>query len=286
MFLFSTKIFGAFLILGAFASFVSLDAQTKKRTKTVKKPNATTTQPKKDEPRAEPTPAVVTTKRNERPGNEFTESAKPADVQTGAATVQKKPDPAYFYEFTQPEFTTNRIVIEHDDQGKGTIAFTRRSNTEVITDPIQISAKALEKLKGAFTALNFHDSAESYQHERDFSHLGVVRIAVTKSGRERSTTFNYTLNKSAKLLADEYRKITNQALWIFDITTSRENQPLESPNQMNTLESLIKRDEISDSEQMLPFLRELNDDERLPLIARNHAARIVQTIEKLAKKNK
>jgi len=284
MFSFSAKVFGAFSILVASASFVSLDAQTRKRTKPVKKPIAA--QPKKEESKVGLNPVVVTTKRNERPANETAVSTKPSETSIASTTTQTKPDPAYFYEFSQPEFITNRVVIEHDDQGKGTIAFTRRGSTEVITDPIQISAKALEKLKGAFVALHFHDSTENYQHERDFSHLGVVRIVVTKSGRERSTTFNYTANKDAKLLADEYRKVANQALWIFDITSARENQPLESPNQMNVLESLIKRDEISDGEQMLPFLRELSDDERIPLIARNHAARIVQTIERSVKKNK
>lgn len=267
---------------------VPVFAQKGNKSRKPKKPVAAATpKPKLEEQVSDPLPLPPPAlKRNERPGNEIAGDLKPTAAKTNSAAPQKKSDPAYFYEFTQPEFTTSRIVIEHDDQGKGTIAFTRRGNTEVITDPIQISAKALEKLKGAFTALNFYDSTENYQHERDFSHLGVIRIAVTKRGRERSTTFNYTLNKNAKTLADEYRKITNQALWIFDITTARENQPLESPGQMNLLESLIKRDEISDGEQMLPFLRELSDDERIPLIARNHATRIVQTIEKSAKKNK
>ena len=49
---------------------------------------------------------------------------------------------------------------------------------------------------------------------------------------------------------------------------------------MAALEGLLKRNEISDPLQLLPFLRELADDERLPLIALNHATRIIQQIEK------
>jgi uncharacterized protein (UPF0147 family) len=52
---------------------------------------------------------------------------------------------------------------------------------------------------------------------------------------------------------------------------------------MDALDSLIKRNEISDASQMLPFLKELSSDERLPLIARNHAARIIKTMEKQKK---
>jgi uncharacterized protein (UPF0147 family) len=53
---------------------------------------------------------------------------------------------------------------------------------------------------------------------------------------------------------------------------------------MDRLDSLLKRDEISDPSQMLPLLKELSNDERIPLIARNKAARIIKEIEKKAEK--
>lgn len=61
---------------------------------------------------------------------------------------------------------------------------------------------------------------------------------------------------------------------------SRVNQPLESPKLMDMIDSYIKRNEISDAAQLVPFLKELGDDERIPLIARNHAARLLKQIEK------
>jgi len=271
-----SAIFLLALLIGATALVADIGAQTKKKKTTPKKPTAATVETKKDEPKPPPTPAEPIAKRNERPAT----SGQTAPSTTAPAT---KPDPFYVYEFTQPEFITSRILIEHDDQGKGKISFTRRGSEELITDPIQISSTALERLNAAYSALNFIDSTENYQHEKDFSHLGVIKITMTKGGRERATTFNYTSNKNAKTLADEYRKVSNQALWIFDVNLARENQPLDAPNQMNALESLLKRTEISDPEQLLPFLRELSDDERIPLIARNHATRIVKLIEKTKK---
>ena len=129
-------------------------------------------------------------------------------------------------------------------------------------------------------ALNFFDSTENYQYEKDYSHLGNIKIRVKEKDRERTVYFNWTQNKDAKTLADEYRKIGNQAMWIFEVTVARENQPLESPKMLDNLDSLIRRGEISDTAQMLPLLQGLSNDERIPLIARNHAAKLVKQIEK------
>ena len=273
-------VFASLIIAGMFVT--ELSGQVKKK-KTTTSRAAVTVTAKKEEPKPQPTPVEGITKRNERPNGSGT--GIPTTALTSANPLAK-PDPFYTYEFKQPEFLTNRILIDHDDKGMGTFSFTRRGSEELITDPLQISATAMERLKTAYAALNFHDSNESYQHEKDFSHLGVIKITMTKGGRERVTTFNYTLNKNAKLLADEYRRIGNQAIWIFDIKLARENQPLDSPNQMNLLDSLLKRNEISDPIQLLPFLSELSDDERLPLLARNHATRIAQQIEKKIPKSK
>jgi hypothetical protein len=90
---------------------------------------------------------------------------------------------------------------------------------------------------------------------------------VKKDGRERRAEFNWTENKNAKTLADEYRRIGQQFVWMFDIGVARQNQPLESPGLMDALDSLLRRNEIADAAQMLPFLKELSEDERLPLIA-------------------
>ncbi len=87
-------------------------------------------------------------------------------------------------------------------------------------------------------------------------------------------------------MADEYRKISQQFVWIFDINVARENQPLESPNLMNALDGLIRRNEVSDPEQMIPMLKELGNDERIPLLARNHATKIIKQIERKKEEKK
>ncbi len=261
----------------------SVSAQAKK--KTPKKPAANKSASSKMQS-AEEEDAAAALKKNSRPEPE-NQTVEPAP--TGGETVKtnarptnavKENKPVYFYEFAQPKFTVSKILIEHDENGSGKITFLKRDFSEDVSDPLQLSTTALERVKAAWSALNFLDSTENYQHEKDYSHLGNMTFTVKKDGKMRETKFNWTDNKDAKNLADEYRKIGQQFIWIFDINVARENQPLESPRLMDSLDSMIKRNEISDAEQMIPLLNELNNDERLPLIARNHAAKLVKQIEK------
>jgi hypothetical protein len=46
------------------------------------------------------------------------------------------------------------------------------------------------------------------------------------------------------------------------------------------MESLQRRDGLSDPKQLVPLLTELKTDEHIPLIARNQADRILKKIEK------
>ena len=221
-------------------------------------------------------------KKNRRdvPAEGVTESGETAKASNISADK-----PVYFYEFSQPDFTISKISIEHDENGKGKITFLKKYVEEEITDPIQISPKALERIKETWQTLNYLEADENYQYEKDYSHLGNMKFSVIKDGRNRTTKFNWTTNPDAKALASEYKKIGIQFVWMFDINLARENQPLEAPKIMNLLDSYLKRDELSDPVQLIPFLKNLSDDERIPLIARNKAEKLIGEIEKKAKKD-
>jgi hypothetical protein len=250
----------AFILL--FAGAVGVDAQAKRNTRPSPIAEAT--------PEATPTPDKP--KRNERPTTNRPNAVDPQPVAVSG--------PQYRYEFTQPDFLISRVVIEHNDAGKGTIAFRRMSYDEDLTEPITVSAVTMEKLKAAFEALNFLDSTEDYQFERDFSNMGNSTITLRDGSRERTAKYNWTSNKDAKFLMDEYRRLSNQFVWMFDFNLARENQPLETPKLVESLDGLLKRNEISDPHQMLPFLTAVSNDERVPLIGRNRAGKIVKQIEK------
>lgn len=262
-----------------FAAVFSVSAQTK-ATKKNKKVKKTPTAAASSTQKTVEAPAEIPAKRNERPADE---AASPGDGKANSRNGSKATAvivPVYFYEFTRPGFTYSRIVIEHDEAGRGKISFLKDSFDEMLTDPISLSMVTLGKINDALAALNYFDSTENYQHSRDFSNLGNVSITVKKGGRERTVKFNWTENKNAKILLDEYRRIGNEYTWRFEITTARENFPLQTPGLMDTLDSYLKRSEISDPPHLLPFLTQLSTDERLPLMSRNRAAKLIKQIEK------
>ncbi|MBK9214875.1 MAG: hypothetical protein IPM59_04640 [Chloracidobacterium sp.] len=250
---------------------LGLSAQTKRPKKPKKAPAPTAKAT--PSPIPEPTPAAIPPKRNERPSDGHS-AVRPAEQFV----------PVYLYKFERPGFVYEVIEIELDDAGKGKIAFSKSGFDEPVSDPVQLSAVTLDNLKKAFTALNFLDSTEEYQIKgRDYSNMGNLTITMKKQGRERTVKYNWTENKDAKMLMDEYRRISNEYTWAFEITLARENQPLQTPGLMDTFASYYKRNELSDPPHLLPLLTELSTDERMPLMARNRAAKLIEQIQKAKK---
>lgn len=268
------KQFTVFLTAILFISVSSIFAQTKKNPK----PKVTPKKPVQVETPAQPEP----TKTNQRPQSDNQTASEKSNTRP---VLQKKDElkPNYFYEFSQPQFIVTKIHLSHDEQGKGQITFEKRDFGDSITDPVQISEFSMNKLKGWFDALNFLDSTEDYQSERHYAHMGVMKIKLKRDTKEREVTFDWTQNPNAKALADEYRKIADLYIWIFDMNVAKENQPLEAPKLIEAFDAMYQRGYISDPYQMLPMLKDLSNDERIPLIGRNRAKKIIEKIEKAKK---
>ena len=171
-------------------------------------------------------------------------------------------------------------MLEHDANGRGTITFERLNEDTPVVEPLELSAAALERITSAWQALQFLDSETNYQADKQFPHLGTMRIGMQRGERKRVAEFNWTNNPHASTLVNEYRKAADQAILIFDISIARENQPLNAPKLMEAMESLLKRDALSDPHQLLKLLQDLSTDEHIPLIARNHALRLIKQIQK------
>jgi hypothetical protein len=226
-----------------------------------------------------PSKLSAQTKTNERKP----ESAPAATATPPAQRRQenkKPPDTTrYFYEFTQPEFTIRHISIEHDANGVGKITFERKGEETSIEEPINLSMGALGRVLGAWTELQFLESTENYQADKQFPHLGTMRLKMVRDKLNRTAEFNWTSNKNVSLLANEYRRVADQAVLIFDISVARETQPLATPKLMDEFEIQMKRNALSDPQQLLPLLTDISTDEHLPLIARNHAMRLIKKLE-------
>lgn len=208
-------------------------------------------------------------------------NARPQQAVPAPAVGATKTDAVkYSYEFSQPKFYVKHIVLEHDANGHGTVTFERLNEDTPVTEPLELSTEVMARLNAAWQSLRFLDSDTNYQADKQFPHLGTMKIRMERGDRKRVAEFNWTNNRDAETLINEYRKAADQAILIFDIAIARENQPLNAPKLMETMETLLKRNGLSDPRQLLKLLQEVSTDEHVPLIARNHALRLIKQIEK------
>src|SRR5205085_4274506 len=261
------------------AAFVT-SARAQRKTGSRRSSARTTTKPAAT-PAATPTPIPTPTpeKANERPqqGQTSNDATAHAPASAHAPTTDAV---RYSYEFNQPDFYLHHIVIEHDAAGRGQMTFERKMDDAPLTEPLTISPTALARISAAWAALNFLDSTEDYQAERQMAHLGTMRLRMTMGAHTRTAEFNWTHNPQAAALMNEYRRIADQQLFVFEIEVARQYQPSDTVKLLNQLDSLLSRDAVSDPAQLIPLLDDLTNDERIPLIARNQATRLLKKIKK------
>jgi hypothetical protein len=185
----------------------------------------------------------------------------------------------YQYVFVNERFTVPRIEVAFDGTGAGQYSFKRKDSDEII-NKLTVSEAVLGQIRALLFELNFLDSHEDYQHKKDFSHLGTMTITYARGGRERTTQFNYTDNQTLNRLAEIFRNLATQEMRVFELENTRQTDPISMPVQMRLLESELRGKHLADPPKLIPLLKDLKQDESIPLIARNHAERLIQMIQK------
>lgn len=280
------KLYQAALVAALLFQSAAIDAtaatQSKKNRKRPEGGGAAAEVKTSAEPATETMPVVSPTPPTPGKTNNREATPAPSPAKTNAAAAQATAQAAvlYSYEFNQPNFTIPRILIEHDADGRGQVSFMRKNSEELFTDPLQIPPAALARLLSAWEALKFLDSDANYQDEKQFPHLGTMTLRMKEGTRERTAEFNWTHDEGITALVKEYRGIGEQQLFIFDVTLARQYQPSDTIKIFKRLEILLDRKELSDIAQLVPLLRDLTTDERIPLMARNHVTRLLKKIEK------
>src|SRR5260370_33906782 len=107
-----------------------------------------------------------------------------------------------------------------------------------------------------------------------------MTISVNQGGKERTVRFNYPDNRDMSQLSEIFRAISTQAITLFDIDLSIQHQPLDLPRMLESVENELHLERLAEPDQLIPTLRDIAQDDTLPLIARNHATRMISSIQK------
>ena len=110
--------------------------------------------------------------------------------------------------------------------------------------------------------------------------MGWVTLGAKQGARERKIRFNFTTNAHIKELQDIFLAIAWQEIALFDIENAERYQPLDVPKQLEMLENDLRLARIAEPARLLTALNEIAGDDSQPLIARNHAKRIIEAIKK------
>ena len=189
-------------------------------------------------------------------------------------------DAGFKYTFENPRFYIPWIQLDLSPEGVGTVTFKRGESDDTLDRSVKLQPSTLARIGELLARTSFLTSDEDYQSKRDFAHLGWMTISVNQGGKQRTVRFNYTERPDIAELAEIFRAITNQAIALFDIDLAIQHQPLDLPRLIESLENELRLERYAEPEQLIPTLRGIAQDDTLPLIARNHATRLIASIQK------
>ena len=202
------------------------------------------------------------------------------DVRSPAIRESSADQLAYRYYFENERFIVRYQEVLIEPSGRGHYRFKKKDMDEQTLD-FDVSPRVTGEIQGLIDQLAFFDSTENYQHKKDFSHLGTMTLTARRGGRERTTTFNYTDNGAQNQLVQIFRGLATQENRIFEMEAVRATDPISMPAQLRILEGELKSHNITDPHRFVGMLASLKGDESVPLIARNHADRLLLLIDKL-----
>lgn len=188
---------------------------------------------------------------------------------------------SFSYKFENPRFHLRVIEIDLSANGAGELRFTRGESDEVLDCKVKLLPATIARIRNLFEASDFLGSKTEYQDNKtDMKHLGWITLSAKQGARERKVRFNYTINAPMDELGKIFRGIATQEISLFDIENAERYQPLDLPKQLEVLENDLRLEWIAEPERVLTALNEIAGDDTQPLIARNHAKRIIEAIKK------
>jgi hypothetical protein len=187
---------------------------------------------------------------------------------------------SFSYKFENPRFHLRVIEIDLSSSGTGELRFMRGESDEVLDCKVKLLPATIARIRSLYEASDFLASTTEYQGKTDMAHLGWITLGAKQGTRERRVRFNSTIHAPIEELGKIFLGIATQEISLFDIENAERYQPLDLPKQLEVLERDLRLEWIAEPERVLVALNEIAADDSQPLIARNHAKRIIEAIKK------
>ena len=200
--------------------------------------------------------------------------------QSGVSGANAGGEMSFSYKFENPRFHLRVIEIDLSASGIGELRFTRGESDEVLDCKVKLLPATIARIRSLYEVADFLASTTEYQGKNDMSHLGWITLGAKQGDRERKVRFNSTINAPIEELGKIFLGIATQEISLFDIENAERYQPLDLPKQLEVLERDLRLEWIAEPERVLMALNEIAVDDSQPLIARNHAKRIIEAIKK------
>jgi hypothetical protein len=186
----------------------------------------------------------------------------------------------YSYTFENEKFDPKFVEIKLIADGKAVLRYQKRDEPEVEQMDFTVTSQTLNRLKNLFDSVNFLNSQESYQANRDLANLGRITLQLEQGERHRRTSFNFTNNQMVMQIVTLFRGLETQQRRVTELTNARQFAPLDLPRLLKAVEEDLKRGRIAEPTQLSTLIDEIAKDDTLPLIARNLAQKILKNLAK------
>jgi hypothetical protein len=182
------------------------------------------------------------------------------------------------YRFENERFVISSIELALGSGGEGTLRFVKQGLGAPVDRKVSVGPDTLRALDEALGRLNYLAPPADLQGPNDHSNLGTVSLAVSRAGSVHVARFNYTHNRDARLVADLLGGIANREIHAFGLETAARYTPLETAALLGVLESELRLKRVAEPEALVPLLRDIGENFALPLLVRNKAVRLADSL--------
>ncbi len=169
------------------------------------------------------------------------------------------------------------ICISVDSSGAGTYE-GRKLDEPPNPRPIQLSPAVAARLFALARDLGYFRDNDLESHKK-VANLGLKVFTYQQGTEINRAEFNYTLNRQAQELSDQFEKIASVEQHLTNLEFSMKYDPLGLPGELRQIQIDLANDALADPQLLIPALEKISRNSRYMHLAQSRAQDILQRIQ-------